>query len=246
MRTGGLIFLSKRVLEAAATLFLIATLTFLLLRILPGGPFDSEKALPPEIKAHIESRYGLDRPLFAQYQSYLLGLVKGDWGESYKYIGRSVTDIISETLPVSMQLGFYAFLLAITIGIPLGVLAGAKQNTVFDTSAMFIAISGVALPSFVVGPMLVMIFSFGIPISFLHGTLPPALWDGWQYMILPVVTLGIRPAAILARMTRGAVLEAIKQDYVRTARAKSAGWWGPETTGPPGVRTWRGSERPGS
>ena len=220
MRSGLLVFALKRVLEAVTTLFVIASLTFLLLRILPGGPFDSEKALPDEIKANIEARYGLDQPVLVQYGQYLKGLVTGDWGESYKYIGRSVTDIISETLPVSAELGLYSLLLSLIIGIPLGVIAASKHNTAFDTTAMLIAISGVALPSFVVGPVLVMIFSFGIPFSFLHGTLPPALWDGWEYMILPVLTLGLRPAAIYARMTRGTVLEAIRQDYVRTARAK--------------------------
>lgn len=220
MKSGWLVFLFKRVLEAITTLFVIATLTFLLLRILPGGPFDSEKALPEEIKASIEARYGLDKPVFQQYVDYLTGLVQGDWGESYKYLGRSVTDIILETLPVSAELGIYSLLLALVIGIPLGVIAAAKHNSFFDTAAMLVAISGVALPSFVVGPILVMFFSFGIPFAFLHGSLPPALWDGWEYMILPVLTLGIRPAAIYARMTRGTVLEAIKQDYVRTARAK--------------------------
>jgi oligopeptide transport system permease protein len=226
VRAGWTVFFAKRLLEAMTTLFVIASMTFLLLRILPGGPFDSEKALPEEIKASIEARYGLDKPLFEQYTSYLTGLVQGDWGESYKYLGRSVTDIIRETLPVSAELGLYSLLLALLIGIPLGVLAAAKHNSPFDTAAMLVAISGVALPSFVVGPILVMIFSFGIPFAFLHGTLPPALWDGWEYMILPIVTLGIRPAAIYARMTRGTVLEAIKQDYVRTARAKGL----PEST----------------
>lgn len=220
MRSGALVYLLKRSLEAFGTLFVIASLTFLLLRILPGGPFDSEKALPAEIKANIEARYGLNKPVLSQYGDYLFGLATGDWGESYKYIGRSVTDIIAETLPVSAELGFYSLILSLLIGIPLGVFAAAKHNTWFDTAAMLVAISGVALPSFVVGPVLVMIFSFGIPFSILHGTLPPALWDGWQYMILPIVTLGIRPAAIYARMTRGTVLEAIRQDYVRTARAK--------------------------
>jgi oligopeptide transport system permease protein len=226
VRSGWTIFFAKRLLEALTTLFVIASMTFLLLRVLPGGPFDSEKALPEEIKASIEARYGLDKPLLEQYTSYLAGLVKGDWGESYKYLGRSVTDIILETLPVSAELGLYSLLLALMIGIPLGVLAASKHNTSFDTLAMLVAISGVALPSFVVGPILVMIFSFGIPFAFLHGSLPPALWDGWEYMILPIVTLGIRPAAIYARMTRGTVLEAIKQDYVRTARAKGL----PEST----------------
>lgn len=226
MVSGWLIFFAKRLFEALTTLFVIASLTFLLLRILPGGPFDSEKALPEEIKASVEAHYGLNLPLFEQYTRYLTGLVQGDWGESYKYLGRSVTEIILETLPVSAELGLYSLFLALVIGIPLGVLAAAKHNSAFDTGAMLVAISGVALPSFVVGPILVMIFSFGIPFSFLHGTLPPALWDGWEYMILPIVTLGIRPAAIYARMTRGTVLEAIKQDYVRTARAKGL----PEST----------------
>lgn len=226
MVSGWLIFFAKRLFEALTTLFVIASLTFLLLRILPGGPFDSEKALPEEIKASVEAHYGLNLPLFEQYTRYLTGLVHGDWGESYKYLGRSVTEIILETLPVSAELGLYSLFLALVIGIPLGVLAAAKHNSAFDTGAMLVAISGVALPSFVVGPILVMIFSFGIPFSFLHGTLPPALWDGWEYMILPIVTLGIRPAAIYARMTRGTVLEAIKQDYVRTARAKGL----PEST----------------
>lgn len=220
MRSGFLVFAAKRLVEAAATLFVIASLTFLLLRTLPGGPFDAEKALPDEIKAHIEASYGLDQPLGVQYLNYLKGLVTGDWGESYKYLGRSVLDIISETLPVSMQLGALALLLALLLGIPLGVIAASKQNSALDTGAMLVAISGVALPSFIVGPLLVMIFSFGIPFAFLAGTFPPALWEGAAYMVLPVVTLGIRPTAILARMTRGAVLEAIHQDYVRTARAK--------------------------
>lgn len=220
MRIVSLSFVIRKFFEAAVTLFVIATLTFVALRSLPGGPFDSEKALPPEIKANIEARYGLNDSLPRQYLRYVGGLVRGDWGESYKYVGRSVSDIIGETLPVSMQLGLLSLVMALVVGIPLGVLAASRHNSWVDTTAMLVAISGVALPSFVVGPVLVMVFSFGIPFTFLHGFLPPALWEGWEYMILPVVTLGIRPAAILARMTRGAVLEAIKQDYVRTARAK--------------------------
>lgn len=118
MRPGWTIFFAKRLLEAMTTLFVIASMTFLLLRVLPGGPFDSEKALPEEIKASIEARYGLDKPLLEQYTSYLTGLIRGDWGESYKYLGRSVTDIIRETLPVSAELGLYSLVLALLIGIP--------------------------------------------------------------------------------------------------------------------------------
>lgn len=213
-------YVIKRLGEAVLVIWIIATLTFLLLRFIPGGPFDSEKALPAEVKANIEAKYGLGDPLGKQYWDFLSDSVRGDLGESYKYIGRSVSDIIRESLPVSAQLGFYSLLLAFAIGIPLGVFAASKHNTWFDTGAMFAAISGVALPSFVIGPLLVTFFSFGVPFSFLHGTLPPALWESPIYYVLPVLTLGMRPAAIIARLTRSSVLEVIRSDFVRTAKAK--------------------------
>ncbi len=213
-------YVSKRLVEALVTLWVIASLTFLLLRFLPGGPFDQEKTLPPEIKANIEKKYGLNDPISTQYVSYITNLVHGDLGESYKYIGRNVTDIIKDSFPVSFQLGFYSLLLAFLIGIPLGIFAAGKHNTFWDSSAMVLAISGVALPSFVFGPLLVLIFCFGVPFHALKGTLPPALWDGPIYYILPVITLGIRPAAIIARLMRSSVLEVIHADFVRTARAK--------------------------
>ncbi len=215
-----LVYTGKRLLEAAFVVWVIASLTFVLLRFLPGGPFDAEKALPAEIKANIEAKYGLDRPMHEQYLNYLVGLVQGDLGESYKYLGRPVAEMISEKLPVSFQLGFYSLLLAFVIGIPLGVFAASKHNTLLDNSLMILAISGVALPSFIVGPILVMIFSFGIPFSSFHGLLPPALWESPVYYILPVVTLGLRPAAIIARMTRSSMLDVIQADFVRTAKAK--------------------------
>lgn len=220
IRQNMLVYVGRRLGEGAFVVWIIATATFLLLRFLPGGPFDTEKALPPEVKANIEAKYGMNKPLTEQYTDYIVGLVRGDFGESYKYIGRSVSDIVSETLPVSVQLGFYSLLLAFLIGIPLGVFAASKHNTWLDTGAMFTAISGVALPSFIIGPLLVMFFAFGVPFSFLHGTLPPALWESPIYYILPVLTLGIRPAAIIARLTRSSVLEVIQSDFIRTARAK--------------------------
>lgn len=220
IRQGVLIYVCKRFIEAVFVLWVIATLTFLLLRFLPGGPFDEEKALPPEVKANIEQKYGLNEPIAVQYSKYLIGLAHGDLGESYKYIGRSVTDIIGETLPVSAQMGFYSLLLAFIIGIPIGVFAAKHHNTYLDNAAMIFAISGVALPSFMVGPLLVMIFSFGVPFPAFAGLLPPALWESPIYYILPVVTLGVRPAGIIARMMRSSVLEVIKADFVRTAHAK--------------------------
>ncbi len=220
IRQNMLAYVTKRLVEAALVVWVIATLTFLLLRFIPGGPFDTEKALPPEVKANIEAKYGLNDPLTKQYADFIVGAVQGDLGESYKYIGRSVSDIIGESLPVSAQLGFYSMLLAFAIGIPLGVFAASKHNTWLDTGAMFAAISGVALPSFVIGPLLVTVFSFGVPFAFLHGTLPPALWESSVYYVLPVLTLGMRPAAIIARLTRSSVLEVIQSDFVRTAKAK--------------------------
>ena len=214
------VYVTKRLLEAVFVIFVIATLTFLLLRFLPGGPFDAEKALPPEIKANIEAKYGLNKPIIEQYASYIAGLAKGDLGESYKYIGRPVSEIISESLPTSFQLGVYSMILCFLVGVPIGVLAASKHNTYLDNALMMIAISGVALPSFIVGPLLVMVFSFGIPISAFSGLLPPALWESPIYFVLPVVTLGLRPAAIIARMTRSSMLDVIQADFVRTAKAK--------------------------
>jgi oligopeptide transport system permease protein len=212
-----LVYVTKRILEAGVTLFLIATLTFVMLRFLPGGPFDSEKALPPEIKANIDAKYGLDKPLLIQYENYMLGLLKGDFGQSYKFIGRTVSDIISDAYPVSFQLGIFALILSFIVGIPLGVIAAAKHNTWIDSAAMITAMSGVAVPSFLTAPILILIFSIW------NDWLPPAMWDGPEYYILPVIVLGIRPAAYIARLTRSSVLEVIRADFVRTARAKGLG-----------------------
>lgn len=222
--TGGLIylvikqhllpFLIKRVMEASVTLLVIVTLVFLLLRLMPGGPFDSERALPAEVMANIAAKYKLDAPITEQYTHYLSGLLKGDLGESYKYLGRPVSSIIGDTFPVSLQLGVYALILSYLIGIPLGVVAASRHNTWVDTGAMFMAMGGVTLPSFLVASLFILIFAFQLQI------LPPALWEGPLYYILPVVTLGIRPAAIIARLTRSSVLDVIRSDFVRTARAK--------------------------
>jgi oligopeptide transport system permease protein len=214
------LYVFKRILEAIFVIWVIATLTFLMLRFLPGGPFDQEKQLPPEIKANIEAKYGLDRPLFAQYVTYIAHSATGDLGESYKYLGRPVSTMIKETAPISFQLGFYSLLLAFVIGLPIGVLAASKHNTWIDNGLMVFAISGVALPSFIIGPLFVVVFCFWVPFSALRGLLPPALWESPIYYLLPVITLGLRPAAIIARMTRSSMLDVIQADFVRTARAK--------------------------
>lgn len=207
-------FLVKRLLSIIATLFVLATITFFLMRVVPGGPFDSDKALPPDIKANVEAKFGLDLPMHIQYLRYLNGLVHLDFGPSFKYMGRTVTEIIGDTLPTSMELGLYSLILAIGLGIPLGILSAYKQNSWVDFSAMFMAVAGISLPSYFVGAILIYVFSLRLNL------LPPALWEEWASKILPTITLGTRPAALIARLTRAALLESIRSDYVRTARAK--------------------------
>ena len=209
-----LAYVIKRILGALFTLFIIATVTFILLRTLPGGPFDQEKILPPEVKANIEAKYNLDRPPLYQYVYYLKGLMKGDMGESYKYIGRNISSIMAETLPISIQLGVYALILSYLLGVPFGVLAASRQNTWADRLLMVGAISGVSLPSFLVAPLLILFFCFYLD------WFEVALWDGPSYYILPLLVLGTRPVCFIARLTRASVLEVIQSDYVRTAKAK--------------------------
>jgi oligopeptide transport system permease protein len=224
-------FFLKRLASSFFIVFIIASVTFLMLRMLPGGPFDDEKALPPHIKLNIEKKYGLDQPLHIQYSNHMLGLLQGNLGYSYKYEGREVYDIIKGALPVSFKLGFYALLIAFLMGVPLGLIAAARYGTSVDSVAMIIAISGISLPSFLMAPILIYIFSFGWPLNYvspnLHqwlmdsdSLLPAALWHTPAHYILPVVTLGIRPAAFIARLTRSSVLDVIQSDFVRTARAK--------------------------
>ena len=208
------LYVIGRMLEALFTLFIVATITFVLLRLLPGGPFDQEKTLPPEIKANIEAKYHLDKPLYWQYSYYIKGLFRGYLGESYKYTDRSISDILRDSLPISIQLGIYALILAFALGIPLGVFAAQRANTLSDRLAMVFSISGVSLPSFVIAPIFILLFAFHL------GWLEAALWEGTLFYILPAVVLGLRPASVIARLTRSSILDVIGSDYVRTARAK--------------------------
>lgn len=207
-------FLVKRILYAIPVLLIVASLTFVLVRIVPGGPFDAERNLPKEIIANLETKYNLNKPVHEQYFLYLGRLAKGDLGVSYKYANRTVNDIIGDAFPVSLQLGLLALILAICIGVPLGAMAGVNRGTPIDYICMFISTSGISLPSFVIGAGL--IFTFGISLRIL----PVALWETPQHMILPAVTLAFGPAAYLARLTRASVLEILEKDWVRTARSK--------------------------
>ena len=206
----------RRLLGVIPTLFAIITLSFFVIRIAPGGPFDDEQTLPPEIKANLEAAYGLDQPLHVQYARYLAGLVRGDFGPSFKFKDFSVTELIAQGLPISLTLGLSAILVALLIGVPLGSLAALRQNRPTDHSIMAVAVLGIALPSFVVGPLLAL--TFGLHLRWL----PVAGWESgqWRYLVLPVITLALPVIAYIARLTRGSLLEVLRSNFVRTARSK--------------------------
>ena len=204
----------KRIIGAVPTLALLMTIVFFALRLAPGGPFDGERKLPPEIEFNIQVRYGLNRPLYAQFGTWVKDVVQGDLGESFQYVGKPVIEIITQTLPVSLTLGFWALIIALLLGIPLGVLAAAKRATLWDSSAMFFAVSGVSLPSYLTASALILVFSLRL------GWLPPALWEDWRSAILPILTLGLRPLAVIARLVRSSLIDSLHADYIRTAYAK--------------------------
>ncbi len=193
---------------------MVATLTFILMQVVPGGPFDKDKPLPLEIKANVEAKYHLDKPVGYQYLLYLQALLRGDLGPSYKYVGRDVSDIIKDTLPVSLHLGMLALGVAIMVGFILGILAVVKPYSWMDRSGMFMATIGISIPNFVIGGLLILF------LSHVYKIFPPALWEGWRHTLLPALTLGLGPAAFIARLLRSSILETLHQDFVRTARAK--------------------------
>ncbi len=207
-------YLAGRVLGFVPVLWVVATLTFALLRFLPGGPFDQEKTLPPEILRNLERRYALDGTLAEQYVDYLGRIARGDLGPSYKYVGRDVTDILADALPVSVGLGLLALAIALAGGVALGVAAGARQGTALDRSIGIVSLVGVAAPSFVIGAGLILGVALGL------GWLPAGLWEGPLYAVLPAVTLAALPLAYVAQLTRAQVVAVMDLDYVRTARAK--------------------------
>ncbi|MDC1153127.1 ABC transporter permease [Nitrospinaceae bacterium] len=207
-------FLLRRVLLGIPVLVAVATLTFLIMHWVPGGPFDTEKILPPAIIANIEAKYHLDQPVGIQYLLYMKQLLQGDLGPSYKYIGRDVSDILRDTFPVSFTLGMCAVLVVLGMGLPAGIISAYWKNSLLDRSILLFAAMGISIPSFVLGAVSVWIFSHQWHL------LPPALWEGPRYMILPAFALGAGFAGYIARLTRTTVLDVLSSDYIRTARAK--------------------------
>ncbi len=207
-------FVLNRILQAIPVLLVIVTITFFMVRAAPGGPFSQERRVDPVILERINAHYGLDKPLFEQYLSFLGSLLRGDLGPSFRYEGRSVNSIIADTFPVSLELGLYGMLIALLIGTPVGILAASRRNTAADYIPMSASMVGICLPSFVLGPILALVFGVWL------GWFNPTMWRTPGDRVLPSLTLGIMYAAYIARLTRGGMIEVLSQDFIRTARAK--------------------------
>jgi oligopeptide transport system permease protein len=208
--------LVKRFVHGVIVLWAVASLTFILLRLAPGGPFDSERKLPPEIIANLEAKYHLNEPVLEQYSRYLAGVARGDLGPSYKYLDRGVTEIIADTLPTSALLGALAVIFAVLVSFPLGLFAAYYRESVIDRFCLFLATLGISLPNFILGALLIWAVALQL------GWLQAGRWDDWSSVILPMVTLGAAPAAYLSALLRSTLIETLGEDFVRTARAKGA------------------------
>jgi len=208
------VYIARRVAGFPLVLFLIVSLSFFGVRLAPGGPFDRDRVLPEPVRAKIEARYHLNESLGRQYVRYLGDVVRGDLGPSFRYPDRSVNELLGLGFPVSLLLGGCAMGVAVCMGGAAGLLAGVRRNSFVDYLAMSLALFGVSVPNFVLGPLLMLLFALGL------GWLPVAGWGTWRHVILPAFTLGTFYAAYVARLTRAGVLEVIDQDFIRTARAK--------------------------
>lgn len=209
-------FIIRRLIVMIPLALLVVTITWALVRLAPGNFYTGEKQMPAAVEKNLREKYGLDRPLYVQYLKVIGNVVRLDFGTSLKYQNESVNDILKRTLPVSATLGLLAYLLALVVGLVAGTMAALRQNTRIDYASMAIAMLGISVPNFVLGPLLVMIFSLSLY------WLPPARWNGfpsWN-LVLPVVTLAAIYTAYIARLTRAGMLEVLRADYIRTARAK--------------------------
>ncbi|NRQ16715.1 oligopeptide ABC transporter permease OppB [Ensifer sesbaniae] len=208
-------FILRRLASAVPTLFIVVTISFFLMRFAPGGPFNLERPLPPQTMANLMKTYQLDQPLWRQYVHYLSNAVTGDFGPSYIYKDNNVAELIGKGLPYSMELGFYALLLAVIGGVTAGTIAALRQNSVLDFAIMSVSTIGVTVPNFVVGPVLTLVFAIVL------AWLPAGGWgDGsLRFLILPMIALALPQLAVFARLTRGSMIEALHTDHIRTAKA---------------------------
>ena len=210
-------FVLRRLIQVPFVALLVASLCFFLMHILPGSPFDRERAGPAAAKAAVEARYHLDKPLPVQYLYWLSDVVRGDLGPSLKYRNHSVNDILAQTLPVSFTLGWLAFGVALGVGVPLGAWAALRPGSWGDWCAAFLVLLGVCVPSFIVGPLLILVFSLKL------GWFPAALWGGVSNAVLPVTALGLFFAARVARLAREGITETLRSEFIMAVRAKGAG-----------------------
>jgi len=209
-------FILKRILEAIPTLLVLITVSFFMMRFAPGTPFTSERGLSPEVKANIEAKYGLNKPVHQPYLTYLGNLLKGDLGPSFKYKDFSVNDLVRQALPVSAKIGLAAFCLAVLVGVSFGTLAALRQNSWLDYGLMSSAMFGVVAPSFVLAPILVLIFAIWLR------WLPAGGWQHGQlqFMVLPVIGMMMYYVSAIARIMRGSMIETMNSNFIRTAKAK--------------------------
>ena len=213
---GAAVYALMRMLSAVPTLLLVVVMAFLLMHAAPGGPFDEERALPPDTEANLARAYNLDAPLHEQLLSYLGGLVQGDFGPSYRYAGFSVAELIGAALPVSMLLGALSILVALAIGLPAGIAAAIRKDRLFDRLVTGIAMIGISVPVLIVAPLLVLVFAVSL------GWLP-AGWSGnptAPALVLPVLALALPQIAYLTRLMRASMIEVLASDFIRTARAQ--------------------------
>lgn len=206
----------SRFLGAVPTLLILVTLAFFMIRAAPGGPFDAEKALPPEIEANLRAAYHLDEPLVQQFGRYLLNLAQGDFGPSFQYKDYSVTELIAAGFPVSLRLGGSAMILALLVGVTAGTIAALRQNSRTDHAVMAVSMTGISIPNFVMAPLLILLFAVTL------GWLPAGgIGDGSaRYLVLPVISLALPQVAYIARLTRGSMIEVLRSNFIRTARAQ--------------------------
>lgn len=214
-------YILKRLLSAIPTMLIIITVAFFLIRSAPGGPFDTDRGLPPEVEANLNEKYHLDEPLIQQYGRYLWDAVRGDFGPSFQYRDFSVNELIASGFPVSLRLGLSSILLALVIGGIAGIIAALRQNTATDYSVMGLSMLGISIPNFVIAPILILVFAVYL------GWLPAGGWNNGAFAntILPTISLALLQIAFVARIARGSMIEVLRSNYIRTARAKGLPGW---------------------